>query len=168
MKTCNPLIFCLILGALSASACAGATPASPTATNVPPTAIPVPDYAVLVEEFLAALNDHATETAAGFLADDAIFVWHLRFQRHTHPEPFEGRDSILEFWDSDAWTAVQVEAEDIETEDGRAVMKCRFFSGEAMISYGSPSSNSACVIIFEEGQITFIGDQANEQLELGG
>lgn len=153
----------VVLAAILTS-CAQAPTATPTATEIPATQAPAVDYTVSVQDFWAALNAGDVDTAAGFIADDAIFTLHIKFQRHLQPEPIEGKEAILEFLRSSEWEGITVEPAKFDAEGGHVAYNCKIYSGGGLLASGSTTSSSGCVIIFENDLIVFVGDQAQEML----
>ncbi len=158
------VFYALFTGLFLLTSCAA--PAVPTDTAQPPTAIPTVDPLPIVEAFLAAHNDHDAATAASYLTDDAMFALPIRVQRHLHTEPIVGKAEIQSYLASDAWKAITIEGSKFQVEDGHVLFNCKIYSGGALLGSGTISSNSACVIVVENDQITFVGDQAEALLFL--
>lgn len=165
MKNTKSILVCVLLAGLLLAACAPAP--SPTPTAVPPTPTPSFDYIGLVQDFWAAANEGDGDTAASYLSEDATFSLHLRFQRHLHTEPIIGAQAIGDYLVSEQWQGITVEGSNFSEENGRVVYNCKIYSGGHLLASGSTTSNSACVVVAEEGKIVFVGDQAEELLYRG-
>ncbi|MEX2160670.1 MAG: nuclear transport factor 2 family protein [Anaerolineales bacterium] len=157
MQTQRILPILFLLGALVLASCAPAQPA-PTAAPTSAPAIPT------VEAFLAALNAADVETAASYLAEDAMFTLHLKYQRHLQPIPIGGKEAILAFLQSSEWTNTTIEPRNYADENGRVIFGCKVYSGESLIASGSATTSNGCVIIVRDGLIVFVGDQPQELL----
>lgn len=144
--------------------CAQAPAATPTASAVPATETPSVDYTALVQDFWTILNDGDVDSAANFIAEDAVFTLHIKFQRHLQPEPIEGKAAIVEFLRSSEWEGIIVEPTKYDADGGHVAYNCKIYSGGGLLASGSTTSSSGCVIIVEGDLIVFIGDQAQELL----
>lgn len=159
------VILVFIAFALTLASCGSPAPtATPQPTAEPTAAV---DATAMAQTFLDAMNSGDADTMASLLSDDAVFTFNVRIMRHLQQEPIEGKDAILAYIQGEEWGGVTVEGSKYEEENGRVIFSCKFYSGTVLLGSGSKTSNSACVIIVENGFIVFIGDQANETLLRG-
>lgn len=117
------------------------------------------DPIAIAQAYLDALWAHDFDTAASYLANDAIAVDYFR------TTPVEGKAAIVEFWSSSANPINgTIETSNPHLDGNWVIYDFVITQGEAMGRRGTSSSSTAGVIVVENGKVTFDGDQSTALL----